>query len=167
MSLEHDSSEAELNAIAAALGSLVPSRSRTDRDRVMFLAGQAAARPSFSGRRAWIAIAASLALVASVEATMLLRPPVPRIVDRVIVVREPAAPPSSPSLTVPEKPPAVNTFVLGRTARDLQVSQLSLYGLDGLPAPHSAARNDSEPSRSSSRKSLREELRKDLDLGDS
>ncbi|GAC1450115.1 MAG: hypothetical protein NVSMB9_34370 [Isosphaeraceae bacterium] len=63
---EHVSHDPELTkTIEAALRTLVPARSRLDRDRVMFLAGQAAARPSSrAGRRAWIGIAASLALSA-------------------------------------------------------------------------------------------------------
>ncbi len=43
------SPDPELNAIEAALGSLVPARSRIDRDLVMFRAGQASVRPSRLG----------------------------------------------------------------------------------------------------------------------
>jgi hypothetical protein len=176
MSLEHASPEPEpepeMNEIEAAIGSLVPARSRIDRDRVLFRAGQASIRPTpKSGRRAWMAIAASLALVASGEGVLLARRPPTEIVERVIVVREPAVPPIVPSVEriaspAPSRP---GSFLgLGQTAHDRMAEQVLRYGLDGLPRSASVAVSwgDSEPRDVSSRQQLLDEIRKTLNLGD-
>jgi hypothetical protein len=169
MSNEPIAPDPNLSAIEAALGALVPARSQIDRDRLMFRAGQAAARPSPSGRRAWIATAASLALVALGEAALLAHRPPPRVVERVIVVREPApvAPPDD--RIVAEKPaprPAAHPLSLGNTAYERLASQVIRYGLDGLPASPSAGWTDPRPWPPSSGLLLHEELRKILNPGD-
>ena len=92
MSNEPGRSRAECDR--GGLGSLEPARSRIDRDLVMFRAGQASVRPSRMGRRAWNAIAASLALVALGEGVLLAHRPPPQVVEEVVVVREPAPGPS-------------------------------------------------------------------------
>jgi hypothetical protein len=167
------SPEPELNAIEAALGSLEPARSRIDRDLVMFRAGQASVRPSRWGRRAWNAIAASLALVALGEGVLLARRPPSRIVKEVVVVREPAptpapvVPPLEQSVAeAPESFSSERSLSLGQTAYERRVAQVLRYGLDGLPASPRFASPDSGPWPASSGQMLQEELRRLLDSGD-
>jgi hypothetical protein len=159
----HDAPEGEpdLTEIEAALGSLAPSRGRVDRDLVMYQAGRASARAARSGRRGWMAVAASLGLVALGEAALLARRPPERVVERLVVVREPAPAAVSPAVEVAEPPPSPSPE-LGPGSRDRLAWQVLRYGLDGLPAPGPSAGADREPSR----QSLREELGKVLDLGD-
>jgi hypothetical protein len=171
MSQEHVPSDPELSPIESALGSLVPARSRIDRDRVMFLAGQAAARPSTSGRRAWLSIAASLLLIALGEAALLARRPPPRVVERVVVVHEPATAPVDPGAEravaqAPASRPTESPRSLGHTPYERLAGQVLRYGLDGLPASPSAARTDSRPGPASSGQLLQEEIRRILDPGD-
>ena len=142
------SPDPELNAIEAALGSLVPARSRIDRDLVMFRAGQASVRPSRLGLRAWNAIAASLAIIALGEGVLLAHRPPPQIVKEVVVIREPATapaplpvvPPLEQSVVeVPESLPIERSLSLGQTAYERLTSQVLRYGLDGLPASPTVA----------------------------
>jgi len=165
------SPDPELNAIEAALGSLVPARSRIDRDLVMFRAGQASVRPSRLGLRAWNAIAASLALVVLGEGVLLAHRPPPQIVKEVVVVREPAPAPVVPPVEqsvaeVPESLPIERSLSLGQTAYERLTSQVLRYGLDGLPASPTVASSTSEPWPASSGQMLQEELRRLLDPGD-
>ncbi len=171
MSLEHDSPEPLMNEIEAGLGSLVPTRSRIDRDRVMFRAGQASSRRPSSNGRAWMAIAASLALVASAEGYLLARRPSTEIVERVIVVREPADSPIAPSVervTSPAPSRPGSSLGLGRTAHERMAEQVLRYGLDGLPRPVSVSVSwgDPEPQPVSSRQQLLDEIRRTLEPGD-
>ena len=160
----------ELNPIEAALRSLVPARGRIDRDRVLFRAGQAAVRSPSFGRRGWMAIAASLALIALAEAAALAHRPPFRIVERVVVVPAPAAPPPEraavPAQEAPEARPLGDSFGPGPTASDRLAWQVLRYGLDGLPAPPAAAGATGEPWPASSRRRLQEELRIVLNPGD-
>jgi hypothetical protein len=168
MSLENDSPEPLINEIEAGLGSLVPSRSRIDRDRVMFRAGQASGRPSSNGR-AWMAIAASLALVASAEGVLLARRPSTEVVERVIVVREPTSSPILPPVerVAASAPSQAGRFLgMGPTAHDRLAEQILRYGLDGLPRSVSVSWGDPEPRPVSSRQQLLDELRKTLEPGD-
>jgi hypothetical protein len=162
-----------LNAIEAALGSLVPARSRIDRDLVMFRAGQASVRPSRRGLWARNAIAASFAFVALGEGVLLSHRPPPRIVKEVVVVREPAptsapvsvAPPLEQKVAdVPESLPIERSLSLGQTAYERLTSQVLRYGLDGLPASPTVASPGS--GATSSGQMLQEELRRLLDPGD-
>lgn len=159
----------ELNAVAAELRSIAPARSRLDRDRVMFLAGQAS-RPAPRGRRFWPAAAACLGLIASAEAALLAHRPEPRVVEKIVVVREPAAPiPGADEVDrVPEPLPVLAGIdpSLGRSARDRMAGQVLRYGLDGLPAPPTGRWADAETGPLPSRRSLREQIRQDLDHGD-
>jgi len=91
-------SEAELSAFEAALGALRPAPSRLDRDRLMFEAGQAAARKRTQGTRLWPVLAASFACLATGEAFVLTRVREPKVIERV-VAREVPAPRAEP---VPE-----------------------------------------------------------------
>ena len=162
-------SDPELNEVAAALGSLVLARSRLDRDRVMFRAGQAS-RPTPRGRRFWPAAAACLGLIASAEAALLAYRPGPRVVERIVVVREPAAPiPESGAVDrVPDPFPVLAGIdpSLGRSARERMAGQVLRYGLDGLPASPKGRWAGAETSPLPSRQSLHEQLRQALDHGD-
>ena len=159
----------ELNAVAAELMAITPARSRLDRDRVMFLAGQAS-RPASGGRRFWHAAAACLGLIASAEAALLAHRPAPRVVEKIVVVREPAAPiPEVGEVDrVPDPFPVLAEIdiSLGRSARERMAAQVLRYGLDGLPAPPTGRWSDAETAPIPSRQSLREQIRQDLDLGD-
>jgi len=157
-----------LKAIEAALGSLVPARSRIDRDLVMFRAGQASVRPSRLGRRAWTAIAASLGLIAVGEGALLAYRPPPQTV---VVFREPATAPidSIPepgAAEVPVPPPFERSLSLGQTAYERLAAQVLRYGLDGLPASPTVASSASERRPASSGQMLQEELHRLLDPGD-
>ena len=80
----------ELKAIEAELAALSPREDRLDRQRLIFLAGQASAAGR-GGRSGW-AWPASLAGMTAVAATllvMLLVRPEPRVVERVRVVEVP------------------------------------------------------------------------------
>jgi len=106
----------DLNAIAAALSSLSPSTGRLDRDRLMFLAGEAAARsnlamprlvplhsaasnsamahelpPRMAARRwAWPVAFWTMSAVAATLLVVLVARPEPRVIER--IVRLPAEP---------------------------------------------------------------------------
>ncbi len=169
--MSQNPNDPELNAIAASLGSLEPARSRIDRDLVMFRAGQASVRPSRLRRRAWNAIAASLALVALGEGVLLAHRPPPQIVKEVVVVREPAPAPVVPPVEqsvaeVTESLPSESPLSLGQTAYERQVAQVMRYGLDGLPVSPTVASPDWRPRPATAGQMLQEELRRLRDSGD-
>jgi hypothetical protein len=174
MSNERIPFDSELSAIETAVGSLVPAPSRIDRDLVMFRAGQAAAHPRSKSRRALIASAASLGLIALAEAFLLAYRPAPRVVERVVVVREPASSPVeafparaiAATVTAPASSPSDGVLALGRTAYERLAEQVLRYGLDGLPARPATAWTGSESQSAASRQTLEEELRRALELGD-
>jgi hypothetical protein len=161
---ESPEGEPELSEIEAALGSLAPTRGRLDRDRLMYQLGRSSIRPTAYGRRAWMAVAASLGLVALGEGALLARRPDVRVVERLVVVREPAASPVPTVEPIEARPssPAPRTVDLGPAPRDRLAWQVLRYGLDGLPASGPSGSGD----RPSSRQSLREEIGKVLKLGD-
>ena len=82
----------DLIDIERALKSLSPRSSRLDRDRLMYLAGQAAApcqRPAFGsrgGHPVWPAIALTMTVAASLLGMTLLWQPVPKPVERIVYV---------------------------------------------------------------------------------
>jgi hypothetical protein len=96
----------DLNAIAAALSSLSPSTGRLDRDRLMFLAGEAAAQsnlamprlamshelpPRLAARRwAWSMAFSTMSAVAATLLAVRLARPEPKVIER--IVRLPAEP---------------------------------------------------------------------------
>ena len=160
-----------LNAIEEALCSLSPAGSRIDREFVMYRAGQASAHLSRKGRIAPCAIAASLALVAFGEGVLLAHRPPARIVEKVVVVHEPATAPvpilPSPIPDVTEVPVALSnedSLSLGQAAYERLTSQVLRYGLDGLPASPRVTSPPSGPT--SSGQMLRDELRRLLEPGD-
>ncbi len=172
MSNEFVPHDSEMNELETALGALVPANSQIDRDRVMFLAGEASFRRLVVQRRWWMAIAASLGVVALGEAGVLaFRPPV-RIVEKVVVRENPVAPTPvqvvAPRTETP--PPARVDFALSldRTAYERLAGQVLRYGLDGLPtSPVPRASDvDSMPAHVSRLQLLHDELRNALQDGD-
>ncbi len=171
MSNETVSPDPGLNAIEEALCSLTLAGSRIDREFVMYRAGQATAHLSRKGRLTLSAIAASLALVAFCEGLLLVHRPPARIVERVVVVHEPAPAPvpilPSPKPNVTELPVALSnedSLSLGQAAYERLTSQVLNYGLDGLPASPKFTSPASGPT--SSGQMLRDELRRLLEPGD-
>jgi hypothetical protein len=87
--MSQESSDPELNDIESALGGLVPIPSRLDRDALMFQAGAASARSASRGRWVWPSIAATLAVGLISESVVMTVRPGPRVIERIVVVREP------------------------------------------------------------------------------
>jgi hypothetical protein len=97
----------ELTAIESALGRLIPAPSRLDRDRLMFQAGAVSKRGSGRSGWAWPSAAAALAAVVVCESMLLAMRPAPRVVERLVVVREPPGPSTSESVApAPSREPA-------------------------------------------------------------
>jgi len=171
MSHKSDAFDHDLIAFENALGSLAAGRSRLDRDRLMFQAGQASAlnRPSPWGLTLWKTAASSFALIAFGEAMFLAsRPANPPVERVVVVVREPAPAPAPETVVPPVSPLPTGrlSLPLGTTPSERLTAQLLRYGLDGLPAPLSGR----DPSLSdgpvpSSRQWLQTELHKLLEPG--
>lgn len=163
MSTDESEDQAVLNDLETALAALAPVRGRLDRDRLMYEAGRAAARPS---PRKWMAVAASLALVATGEGALLALRPEGRVVERVVVVREPAEPPKvrpvAVAVAVEMEAPAARPWEVGPGGRDRLAWQVLRYGLDGLPTSRASATSGPAPSM----RALREEIGKVLELGD-
>lgn len=166
MSDQTESIHEDVIALENALKSLSPSRSRLDRDAVMFHAGRESARE----RRRWAA--AGLAALALGEGVLLANRPAPAVVEKIIVVRADPPAPSAP-VVEPEKPqenPVASaprpTFGPGRTPHDRLTWQVLRYGLDGLPAPVKSAWTDREPHAETSRQMLEAELLRILETGD-
>ena len=161
MSTDESEDQAGLSDLETALAALAPVRGRLDRDRLMYEAGRASARPS---PRKWMAVAASLALVAAGEGALLALRPEGRVVERVVVVREPAGPPEVRPVEVAEvvEAPAPRPLEVGPTDRDRLAWQVLRYGLDGLPTSRASATSGPAPSM----RALREEIGKVLELGD-
>ncbi len=145
MSQEQVPPDPELTATEAALGSLAPARSGLDRDRLMFEAGQRSPRSATRGRFAWPSLAASLAVVALGEAAALAYRPEPRVIERVVVLREPApalspSPVPSPVVILRQATPAPPSaapaeFSQAETESERLRRQVLQLGIDGLPEP--------------------------------
>ncbi len=174
MSPEPIWTDPELKAVAAALEALAPARSRIDRDRLMFQAGQASAQRVQRGRRALIALNVTLALAAAGEAVLLARRPAPRVVETVVANDKPvpvavgAPGPGPPLLAPPSTPPRPfgPSFALGQTAHERLAGQVVRYGLDALPTALPIGSLDDTPGPIPSRQLLQEEVRRILDPGD-
>ncbi len=140
--MSHVPSDPEVTAIESALRALVPSRSDLDRDQLMFRAGQVSARSRLLTRWAWPSIAATLAIVAVGEGLLLATRPEPRVVERLVVVREPATPPAAhpePVVILRQNPPvpSSNSEPSWPGASDsLRLRrQVLRFGIEGLPEP--------------------------------
>jgi len=113
----------ELAAVEAALGSLQPKSTALDRDRLMFLAGRAAAERKPTAWL-WPLATAATTLVAITFGTMLATRDGPQVVERVVYVR-----PTQQA----DKPPA--------TSAELRTDYLKLrrlvllQGVDAMPEP--------------------------------
>jgi hypothetical protein len=87
-------SQPEQVELEASLKSLLPAQTTFNRDRLMFLAGARSAQAPVNSRRSWIwpSAAALLGVVALAEAVALTQnsPPQERVVERIVVVHEPA-----------------------------------------------------------------------------
>lgn len=137
---EPDPIDLDLIEFEHALGSLTPSPSRLDRDRLMFQAGRSSqCRPAPRGQGRWRAAAVGFALLALGEAAFLASGRPTRIVERVVVVHAPAPHPSAtpaPSPAPSHRPASLGpSRSLGSTPTERLASQLLRYGLDGLPSP--------------------------------
>jgi len=93
MSQEENQPE-DLKALEAALAALVPRGDRLDRDRLMFLAGQAAGSQPRAARHRWAWPAAFSAMTAAAASLLVIvaARPGPQIVERIVEVPVPAAP---------------------------------------------------------------------------
>lgn len=131
----------ELKGLEAALGALLPTPSRIDRDGLMFRAGRA----SVTRRRwAWPAATAVLASVAATLAIVLIARPRPE--PEQVVIYVPVEKLAEPPATQIEPPsPPRNAVVLQETEEKgespaqtsyFHLQQLVLrWGLDGLASP--------------------------------
>jgi hypothetical protein len=104
----------DLSEIESALASLAPREGQIDRDRLMFRAGQAAARaearPARARRWAWPAAFSTMTAVAAAMLMALILRPEPRIIERLVPVssladrgEKDSSPPSASSV-VPAAP---------------------------------------------------------------
>jgi hypothetical protein len=131
----------EMSDVERALSTLQPTKARLDRDRLMFEAGRRSMIVPSRLRWAWPAVAASLAAVVLGQTVALGRRPAPELVERVVIVREPA---------VELEKPVGAVVILSRTADgprrradDVTSAEPSLslrrqierYGLEGIPNP--------------------------------
>jgi hypothetical protein len=128
---------ADLTAFTRTLAEAAPHPGHLNRDALLFAAGLAAGRR----RRFWPAVAAALALLsAGLGATLLLRAPAVREVDRIVYVQVPAPVPESvrpptPAPSTPEEPsplasaPPGAEWIAGLRLRN----QVLRDGLSALP----------------------------------
>lgn len=174
----------EMNAIEAALRSLAPSPSRLDRDALMFRAGQAAPRPSHA-RWLWPMIAACLALIATGEAALLAVRPEPRVIERLVVIHEPAPAPIEPAPSMAQDSEKLAPVVILRQSSGeerhtlnadlpwpLEPSYAQLrnrvlrFGIDALPEPPPLAMKSPLEDPVPSRRLLRSEIERILNPGE-
>jgi hypothetical protein len=122
--MSENNRDAEMSALEAALTSLAPRRAGIDRDRLMFQAGQRAAR-----RRGWVmpSIAAVLASAVTLAGALLLHHPEPRIVRD----SSPLHAPSAHSRAEPEADESRLQCAEGLRLRN----EVLQGGLDAIPKP--------------------------------
>ena len=166
----------ELSSIEAALGDMTPSRSRLDRDRLMFEAGAASARQAARRPLVWPSIAAMLALVAVSESVALLavrnRSAAVVVQQPVPAMETPAAEPQVQILSQSTQPAASDRqeWLTGGGQPVALRRQVLRFGLEGLPDPpplltHSGGTAPAADGAESPPPLRRFELNKVLDLG--
>lgn len=100
--------------IELALRALAPAPSRIDRDRLMFEAGARSLGAADRRRWFWPGVAAGLAAIVAGESILLASRPTPRVVERLVVVREPL----EPAAPVAERAIPSEGVNVGREAAD-------------------------------------------------
>jgi hypothetical protein len=127
----------ELTALETALGGLAPAPA-PDRDRILFEAGRAAARPP----RLWPLTAAALALACTGLGGALWLRPGPQTVERVVYLLAPAPPAAEPRRAAdpaPEAPPDWGARERERFGSFRLTRDALRWGVDNLPlAPATA-----------------------------
>ncbi len=147
----------DLAAVEAALASLRPAPSALDRDRLMFLGGQASARRQRAWGASWLwpCATAATVLVACTLGVLLAGRSGPQVVERIVYVESGGHPDTG--VRPHEASPAQGgseRLLAGREELPvdyLELRQLVLArGLDALPAPSSATPPDRQgpPARS-------------------
>jgi hypothetical protein len=153
--MSQESPDPELKQIESALGGLVPMPSRVDRDQLMFQAGAISTRPIAQRNRVWPLVAAVLAIAVVLESAFLAVGPAPPVIERIVVVREPA-----PVSTTTIPAPALVTILsqalpthdvpsqpswAGLSDHQRLLEQVIRFGLDALPErPPLLSRSDGE-----------------------
>jgi len=102
----------DLNPIESALRGLSPVPSRLDRGRLMFQAGALSRSRAERTRWIWPTVAAVLALVVTGESVFLAERPSTRVVERIVVIREPSGLASSESTVTPPAPSPAPIVIL-------------------------------------------------------
>ncbi len=125
-----------LSPLEETLARLAPVQGGLSRDRVLFEAGRASARPG----RTWPLLAAGSAVTAAVLGVLLLTRPGPQVVERTIVVRVPeSAPPPAPEgppagSPVEQAEPLSPAFALGQSDYLRRRQEVLRWGVDVLPS---------------------------------
>ena len=127
-----------------ALQALTPAAPALDRDRLMFLAGQAGARRAGLGWKLTSGLFAAASVLLAV--LLVLRPPQE---FRVVVQLSPF-PKDSPAEKLQEDPPSADPVpVRAPESRDLAVyhlrQQIMRFGVESLPAPSDPGAPTNEP----------------------
>lgn len=139
----------DLAAFEAALLPLVPSPSTVDRDRLMFLAGQAAGRRRRRGAWLWPGTALAATLLAGAMGFLLAARAQPQVVERIVYVPSPEQNLRPP---LPDEGPGADSRSVPSTPSPAVVDYLRLRRLvltEGIgavpePAPSRAPRKDSQ-----------------------
>jgi hypothetical protein len=144
--------------VESALRRLAPSPSRLDRDRLMFEAGARSRGRRGPATWVWPSVAALLALIVAGESALLADRPAPRVVERLIVVREPSVLPATDSAAAREDRPVPREETWGDPSEGLAPPRwetvadyhrrrdfVSRFGLDSLPEPARQVGTAGEP----------------------
>jgi hypothetical protein len=128
----------DLSAFEAVLLPLAPSPSTVDRDRLMFLAGEASGRRSRHGAWLWPGTALAATALAGVLGVMLAFRPKPDVVERVVYVALPQQdiPPQTPDEGRATTPPSLAADPSPLAVEYFRLRRLVLArGLDAVPEP--------------------------------
>ncbi|MGP0067051.1 MAG: hypothetical protein ACLQGP_26090 [Isosphaeraceae bacterium] len=136
-----------LKSVESALGGLSPVPSRLDRDRLMFQAGALARSRTEPTRWTWPSVAALLALALTCESIYLASRPASRVVERLVVIRQPSGAPSTESTSHvvipaigqgqahPRPGPAAPSSRESVSDYQRQQDLVLRFGLDAFPEP--------------------------------